>query len=53
MASDVGPQAVAPLRRGGGLLVHRDALGEPARHVELVMERVNTWLISCHIVLAQ
>ena len=26
-------EAVAPLRRDGGLFVHRQALGEPARHV--------------------
>ena len=30
-----GDQAVAPLRRDGGLFVHRNALGKPARHVRI------------------
>jgi len=33
--------------------MHRQTLGEPARHVESVSVRENTWLISCHRVEAQ
>ena len=50
----VRAEPVAPFGRDGGLFMHGQAFGEPARHAAAgSSSRVNTWLISCQRVDAQ